>query len=749
MDLVTLVTDDERAEIDRSAEHLPGVPITRVRHLNTPDQLMAALSDEGAVVSVVLDAARLRTAPTRLGRVLTQVQPRLLAVSREGDGVPGILLSLLARMDGTYAGLEARKSIGPTSWWRRQLRELYRIEDQPRGLEIALGSFEGDVRRHVTEQQDRLQLDLDVPRVTNHVLICWADDLRRAPLRFDPELPIRDAYAIVNRLFAEDAHLLDDIKIRGLQARGSTSAHSLPRPHESRPAIAQSARRLIAALTDDEKRVRRIVLPDRDLLLEVKIAVPKRGELAADRPFPDPVWSGNDAEIEIHVRSSAWTQQPAPQTVWLPMREKRHLASSTAVFPLRSGTTGSTLTIEITAYFQNKPLQQVVLNASVRNIAVTEDRLRLVTFATSAPPEPTDDLQPVDIALDARGGNVRRVDDENAAVPTHAVPELLTDISILASDVLGNRNAPMNFTEARELLVRLARKGHDLRIFLDELDLDQAQTIGMTVAPQTPVLPLELVYGAEAPDWGADLCRHVSEGPPDGPCQPTARVVCPYAFWGVNKAISRTVVFRSKGYEPRLTAFRAEPLLFAASVRADEGCAKPTPSTSLARAAASLFPAVARAGSWTEWRHKIANVEPEVLLVLGHTEMVQQEVNLFIGKRSKLARPKIRTDVLHAHQAPRPLVILMACSTAEIAGPLGTLPGAFVANGAGAVVGTLSRINGTQGAIAAEQLLRSLRSQTASSIGTVLAHARRELVKQEQILGLLLVAHGELDTQVS
>ena len=80
----------------------------------------------------------------------------------------------------------------------------------------------------------------------------------------------------------------------------------------------------------------------------------------------------------------------------------------------------------------------------------------------------------------------------------------------------------------------------------------------------------------------------------------------------------------------------------------------------------------------------------------------------------------------------------------------GTLPGTLTSQGAGAVVGTLSKIVGPQGADATVHLLDALaNAKGLGSIGDAVAAARHSLVAQKRPIGLLLVSHGELDSRVS
>jgi hypothetical protein len=134
--------------------------------------------------------------------------------------------------------------------------------------------------------------------------------------------------------------------------------------------------------------------------------------------------------------------------------------------------------------------------------------------------------------------------------------------------------------------------------------------------------------------------------------------------------------------------------------------------------------------------------------VLGHTliEPPGGKVGLFIGRKSAHYSYAINRAVDGGEVGRRPLVLLIACSTATLGGPFGTLPGALTDAGARAVVATLSKIVGPQGATAASQLLKALHDGLETeTLGETVARARYDLVRRKHPIGLLLVSHGELD----
>ena len=95
-------------------------------------------------------------------------------------------------------------------------------------------------------------------------------------------------------------------------------------------------------------------------------------------------------------------------------------------------------------------------------------------------------------------------------------------------------------------------------------------------------------------------------------------------------------------------------------------------------------------------------------------------------------------------------MLLIACATATLGDPFGSLPGTLTAKGAGAVVGTLSKIVGPHGAAATTHLLRAIHDLAGqdASVGDAVEAARRSLIAERRPIGLILVSHGEMDTKV-
>jgi hypothetical protein len=516
-----------------------------------------------------------------------------------------------------------------------------------------------------------------------------------------------------------------------------------------------SRRSLIAEFWLDEVAQRRVLPPLTDLTLELKIAVPVAGEIAADQPFNEPAMQGAAAMLDVVVRSSVWKDEQRQQ-ISLPM-EQRDKSSSSAAFGFTTGPEGTVAEFDIVVLFQNRPLQAATLTAAVRTKALPKERVTLLVHQLSSPSEPSEQLSPSDVSLDARGAELRnRATD--GVVPLADTQDLLDSIEAVASQTLGVEDAPDDFNDKRAvaLLIDLARKGSRLRTGLAGLGLDEARSIDLHVSTFTRIFPLELVYEGTAPKAKALICEHHRNAPPPAgeTCGYTSpKRVCPYAFWGMHRRVTRTVQFEKLLPGEHTHELRINDVLYAAAKQADANSPPNARPTELLATAAQQLVGTKQAApvtSWTAWSKQVDLRQPALLVVLGHTQRELDETSILIGKTSSLATTDVTARMVRKPANPAPIVVLMACASGQDADAFGTMAGAFMARGAGAVVATLTKLAGRHGAAASQEIMRALvdAGPTNGSVGDAVWSARRALVAQEKVLGLLLVNHGDVDTRV-
>jgi hypothetical protein len=206
---------------------------------------------------------------------------------------------------------------------------------------------------------------------------------------------------------------------------------------------------------------------------------------------------------------------------------------------------------------------------------------------------------------------------------------------------------------------------------------------------------------------------------------------------------------------PQLRALSLRPVVYAAADRADNGSPPAAlPSHLLQNALTEHAGAdhVTRVTNWRDWRTAVKQTNPQLLVVLGHTDQAQSEVRVEIGKESLLSQPDISNRELGTPHNPAPVLLLFACDSAVSGDVFGALPGTFIYKGAAAVVASLTKFKGQHAAdacVAVSSALYGSAGEEGLTLGTALTRARRDLVARGLLVGLLLVAVGEIDVNLT
>ncbi|WP_166904995.1 hypothetical protein [Mycobacterium sp. DL440] len=517
-------------------------------------------------------------------------------------------------------------------------------------------------------------------------------------------------------------------------------------------------RQLIAEFFRDNA-VCTVLTPGQDHTLAVRIAVPRRGQRGIDFDEEDVEFDlDGAADLVIDVTSDDGTFH-ATRPMVLPQDHTR--PSTTAAFPVRAGDDGTILQLNITVLYRNRPIRAGRIVAVVRSSALPDDEIQFWPIGLSSPSEPTA-VTGADVALEDNGVTLSVLGTNHAdGIPLADAENWSKVFEQVASQVLGNDSAPGAITdpEAVRLLILLARRGSQFADKLAELGLQDARTISVMVRPDSTVLPFELAYDGPAPTETAALCDCAGQRPAAQGCTRTRsnKRVCPWAFWGMNRVIARTVrLGRVPATEsrPKLAELALRPVVYAAANRADIGSpADQLPSELLESALTQrVGPAsCTRVSTWPKWRTAVKQTNPQLLVVLGHTDQSQSEFRIEIGGHSTLSQPDISPRELGLPTNPAPVVLLFACDSAISGDVFGALPATFIRKGAAAVVATLTKFKGqhaSQAAIAVVSALFANAAIDGITLGSALTQARRDLVAGGLLVGLLLVAVGEIDLEL-
>ena len=295
-----------------------------------------------------------------------------------------------------------------------------------------------------------------------------------------------------------------------------------------------------------------------------------------------------------------------------------------------------------------------------------------------------------------------------------------------------------------KILIKAARVGVRLRRVLKPLlgDWADAKHLQVVTGGSPIQLPLELLYDLPTPRDGAVLCPtwvdQGSCGPDCGGDDPGA-IVCPAAFWGLNRVIERHYWVKGRGEawlcEPapnqehaRLTL---DGTLLAASVKVSDDV--------LAQTALDQFP---RCSTWADWRLRLADPPGEGLLILlPHNEDHALEISQTWLEEGDVDKPY----VIGTSTDRRPLVVLLGCETAGSPSDLYGCGSYFLGADAAVVLGTLASVDATVAAWLASMIVGILREPSVAgrSIGEVMTELRRAALRKNMVSALALTAYGD------
>jgi hypothetical protein len=544
---------------------------------------------------------------------------------------------------------------------------------------------------------------------------------------------------------------------------GASASHS---PVEGEPVARATAEKaatrvLLADITCNGRTCKKSLLPDSEHQVEVRLAVPGRGEedrLSDEAAIPD----GNRAvELVVDVSSDDGSVH-GTASLALPMVD-RTLASTVAVVKFVTGEDGATLRLNVTVLYEGRPVQAALLQAPVRAKPAWRDRIRLLPVPLSAAAEPRLGATKADTTLEYTGRALKRLGTaDHIEIPLSAIEDITAAIERSALRVMRSDGAPRKLDDPGgvKLLIDLARQGSSLADKLADLRVTDPHTVALMVRYGSATLPIELAYDGVAPDESAQLCEcvrdrkgHRAAGFPHA----SRQTVCPYAFWGMTRVIARTMMgqpVKQLPLRPRPAPLPLRPVLYGAADTADELSPPWALATRDLQDVLSYQAGLgqsARVSNWRAWRREVRRARPNLMVVLGHTEMRAGQVKLVIGRKSRLAQRSVSFRELGRSNVPAPLVLLMACTSDVTGDVFGALPGAVVDNGAAAVIATLTRLGGPQAAQTAAAVVSAMHSQRPSglTLATALTEARQQLIAQGLLVGLLLVSHGEIDVQLA
>ena len=329
------------------------------------------------------------------------------------------------------------------------------------------------------------------------------------------------------------------------------------------------------------------------------------------------------------------------------------------------------------------------------------------------------------------------------------------------------------------ILRTLAEHGTELYNQLTNADFeDPGERIQLINTEPKEYVPIEFVYDRGYPAGDAAICEDgikamISDADDCPTCKPAhqltaaerdnVKTICPYGFWSLQKIIER----RDPGNMPsnddgqpsvpranRRSLPAIDRALFASSYRVPEEERDKTMealSTSIADSAMAL--------SWTDWKEKLRDGKPPLLLVLPHHHVEDNQDFLEIGAKDLeksdrlLARGRMTDLFVNPNEVdPGPIVILLGCRTAA-GSETGyvQLARRFQHLSTSIVVGTLGKILGRHAAPVARELVAELVSVSnpEADFGTIMRQVRRRMLGKGYLMALCLVALGDAEWRLT
>lgn len=367
---------------------------------------------------------------------------------------------------------------------------------------------------------------------------------------------------------------------------------------------------------------------------------------------------------------------------------------------------------------------------------------------------------------------------KNIEIPIKEITRILENVVERPDDFPKSMDDDKNVTWLRDLAIN--GRGLYGGIVVDQIGEQRLGKINRVqlVSTVDEYLPLEFIYDMPAPHFQARLCPKWHEALEkgleeleEGLCKdctvkdslPPAEFFCPLGFWGLRLVVERHYIdpynkpdlkgyaFALKGesVEGRRVLRVLKSAIFAASEKVDEEIPQSQDVFKVLQDVTHRK--VEQVTTLKSWRDAVVKLQPSLLVLLTHISpcsLDPRQPQMEIGKGVGLAQIYInRQYLVPSEDAPRPVVLLLGCTTLSTDIPFRSFAASFRREGAAIVLSTITDVLGRHVAPVSAQLVHNLEqaAEKGLSMGDALVLVRRKALIDGIPMVLSLVGLGDAD----
>jgi len=512
--------------------------------------------------------------------------------------------------------------------------------------------------------------------------------------------------------------------------------------------------------------------------LEVRIGPKEQGWSSVRDSFPAPPVTPDEAGVSLAVvfNEKSSVPQPQQQTILLP----RKGVSSVCMFEFTVSPAARLFEGWISVYHNNRLLQEARLRAAVvggSGELPVEGLPEKTEFSLGWMP------RPLELGLHGRGiyaGTMRIGSEGDVTVVGGYRPAYLTlpgikeAVTVIESafNRINWEELPADWTSHEGAVAgvcRVAQNGWQMyqALIQDPVAKRIAESGDPLLAYATDSqvrMPLEFCYTRSQPKSTAQICPFSPETLTNGKCkdpcmeqQHPGDYLCPLGFWGLTRVIEwRNRESEQRALDGESVEVTNEPAAGRGSLAplervlmARSGRVTPKDVKGLKKVLKEKAGTTTEAKNWEAWDSAVKTERPTLLVLLPHVDADRKPPLVEIGSVEK-DPPGVDKGNVVGDPPQQPVVLLMGCGAAVSLVDFQNLPAQFRRQGAALVVAPVAELLTKDAPEVARAIIEEMAEAPAGQkpFGEVLLKAKRRLLGEGRLAGLLLLAFGDAEWKV-